>query len=295
MNDKKRQIIDAAIELFGQKGYHATSMQDIAMKSGVSKGGLYLHFSSKKALNLALFNDYIDAVKQSLAEIVQDTGLSEREQFEAQLAVIFDKVRENNQFIFFHASDCVRLHDVQPGLFQLLEETRIDLMESQVASIKALFPEDAHPYAYDLGMMLEGLILSYMKDYLLESVNIDSLTLAQYLLRRIEDIVKGLIQQNENVLFHHDLFQKQKRSPAINALRELEEELGECTLTEDQCQDVKVAINVIQHELQKTVPQRVVLQGMLSILNDIEQLFPYKEKILHAFDELTQQSKERKT
>ena len=43
-------IMEAAIELFAKKGYHGTSISDIAVKAGVSKGLMYNYFKSKDKL-----------------------------------------------------------------------------------------------------------------------------------------------------------------------------------------------------------------------------------------------------
>jgi AcrR family transcriptional regulator len=39
--DRREKIIQAAMKLFAQKGYHATSMQEIAEQSGMAKGSIY--------------------------------------------------------------------------------------------------------------------------------------------------------------------------------------------------------------------------------------------------------------
>ena len=49
-----QQILRAAETLFAQKGYNATSMDDIVQESGLSKGAIYGHFDSKEALFLTI-------------------------------------------------------------------------------------------------------------------------------------------------------------------------------------------------------------------------------------------------
>jgi AcrR family transcriptional regulator len=48
------QIMNAAENLFAEKGYNGTSMNDIVKKSGFSKGAIYNHFESKERLFLSL-------------------------------------------------------------------------------------------------------------------------------------------------------------------------------------------------------------------------------------------------
>jgi AcrR family transcriptional regulator len=48
--ETRRRIIDAARSAFGERGYGATSMNDLIAAAGVTKGGFYFHFASKREL-----------------------------------------------------------------------------------------------------------------------------------------------------------------------------------------------------------------------------------------------------
>ncbi len=52
--NKQKQILDAAAELIIRHGYDKTTVSDIARKTGISKGAVYLHFQSKDQLFEAL-------------------------------------------------------------------------------------------------------------------------------------------------------------------------------------------------------------------------------------------------
>ena len=54
--NKKNQILDAALQVFVKKGYSATRMDDIVHGSGMSKGAIYHHYSSKRDLFLELID-----------------------------------------------------------------------------------------------------------------------------------------------------------------------------------------------------------------------------------------------
>lgn len=45
-----RRLLDAAVEAFADKGFHATTTRDIATRAGLSPAGLYVHYPSKGAL-----------------------------------------------------------------------------------------------------------------------------------------------------------------------------------------------------------------------------------------------------
>jgi AcrR family transcriptional regulator len=48
--DRPEEILDAAVELFGEQGFARTKLDDVARRAGVSKGTLYLYFDSKESL-----------------------------------------------------------------------------------------------------------------------------------------------------------------------------------------------------------------------------------------------------
>ncbi len=63
------EIIAAATRIFREKGYHATSMQDIAEAVGLLKGSLYHHISSKQELLLKVFENGMQVATERLEEV----------------------------------------------------------------------------------------------------------------------------------------------------------------------------------------------------------------------------------
>ena len=70
--ERRTQLLAAALEVFVAQGYHAAAMDDIADRAGVSKPVLYQHFPSKLDLYLAL----LDAGGQQLTARVREALLS---------------------------------------------------------------------------------------------------------------------------------------------------------------------------------------------------------------------------
>src|SRR5437867_10552405 len=52
---REQQVRAAALRLFRDKGYHATSMRDIAAEVGINKGSLYSYIRSKEDLLIPFF------------------------------------------------------------------------------------------------------------------------------------------------------------------------------------------------------------------------------------------------
>lgn len=53
-DEKKRRILDAALELFGAQGFHGTTAKAIAARAGVATGSFYRYFRDKKAAFMAV-------------------------------------------------------------------------------------------------------------------------------------------------------------------------------------------------------------------------------------------------
>ena len=58
-NDTKEKILDAALELFSQKGYEGTNIRELSASLGLVKSGIYKHYVSKEAIWNALLDRMI--------------------------------------------------------------------------------------------------------------------------------------------------------------------------------------------------------------------------------------------
>jgi AcrR family transcriptional regulator len=54
---RRKQIMDAALELFASKGYSNCSISQLAAQAGISKGLMYNYFDSKEALLMAIIEE----------------------------------------------------------------------------------------------------------------------------------------------------------------------------------------------------------------------------------------------
>jgi len=78
--DKQEAVLDATLELIGERGFHGTPMSAIARKAGVGAGTIYRYWESKEALINAL---YVREKSRINARLLAGyhTGLSAREAF----------------------------------------------------------------------------------------------------------------------------------------------------------------------------------------------------------------------
>jgi AcrR family transcriptional regulator len=70
----KKRIVEAAITVFAEKGFHQAKMTDIAKKLGVSKGTIYQYFKSKEELFLAVVQIPIYKVREEPLSKLLESG-----------------------------------------------------------------------------------------------------------------------------------------------------------------------------------------------------------------------------
>jgi AcrR family transcriptional regulator len=76
--ERRAVIIDAAGRLFGERGYGATRLDDVAAAAGVTKPILYRHFDSKRDLYLALLDRHREDLPGFVASIPAEGTTEER-------------------------------------------------------------------------------------------------------------------------------------------------------------------------------------------------------------------------
>jgi len=73
-NRHKEEVLEAALKLFSEKGFHNVSMQEIAEESEFGVGTLYNFFESKEALFEELMTSTAEHVKREFSEILDGPG-----------------------------------------------------------------------------------------------------------------------------------------------------------------------------------------------------------------------------
>jgi len=79
---RPEEIISAALEVFADRGFAATKLEDVARRAGVTKGTIYLYFENKEALFKALIRQTIVPVIAQGEELAKSFPGSARELFE---------------------------------------------------------------------------------------------------------------------------------------------------------------------------------------------------------------------
>lgn len=83
---RREEIVEAAIKLFGRRGFEATRADDIAAAAGLAKGTLYLYFKSKEAIYGATVTRAVAELQEEIARHSAGVG-SFKERFATAIRV----------------------------------------------------------------------------------------------------------------------------------------------------------------------------------------------------------------
>lgn len=108
---RRKVILEAATRIFSQKGFAATTMEDVADRAELSVGTLYLYFRSKEEIYLSMILDAMDVFHEGLVRIAE----SRRGPAEKRRAVweLFIRFREEHPMyykalLYLHDADFTR-------------------------------------------------------------------------------------------------------------------------------------------------------------------------------------------
>ncbi len=149
---RRRQLLGAALEIFVAQGYHATSMDDIAERAGVSKPVLYQHFPGKLELYLALLDEHTEAMITAVREALAATT-DNKLRVAGSIAAYFRFVDEDGgAFRLVFESDLTNQESVRERV-EGVTSACADAISEVIREDTGLPPEDAMLLAVGLSGM----------------------------------------------------------------------------------------------------------------------------------------------
>lgn len=194
MNLRKRQVLDAALQLFTEKGFHNTSIQDILGKAMISKGTFYNYFSSKTECFMAILEQVRYEASLRRHELLDGNDPADENVLIEQIIVLRQLNKEQN------------LVSVFEGIFQSNDiELRDALMRNRLLEVEWLsnrfidvFGEKARPYTLELSIVFFGIVqhlsLAHRAFY---SKSADVKTLVSLAFRNIKVILPEMQKSND--------------------------------------------------------------------------------------------------
>lgn len=164
----KTVILDAALRLFAKKGFHGTSISDIAKEAGVSKGLAYNYFESK----IAIAEGIIQSMVKMGAELAEKFKVPEEpyDKLKVLLDLSFDFLKVNEDYWKLILSFSLQ-PDVIDYALKLSRGFNDKLLHDIEDIMKKLKVKNPAMEARLLGAMVDGASLHYIFDK--DSVDLD--------------------------------------------------------------------------------------------------------------------------
>jgi AcrR family transcriptional regulator len=167
-DERKSQIVSAAVEVFTEKGFDDARMDDIAVKTGLSKGTLYLYFKNKDDLIMAILDRIFQQEFSKLESLDQEElgAVEEIRDFTRLMASEISALLRLIPIIYQFLALAFRNRYVQHALQRYLNlymNYLIPIIQRGVDSgeFRAV---DPHDVAIAIGAIIEGTSLLWVYD-----------------------------------------------------------------------------------------------------------------------------------
>jgi AcrR family transcriptional regulator len=107
--ERRAQLLKAALEAFGERGYHSTQVSDIIAKADVARGTFYLYFEGKREIFDAVITGIFEKVQREIRAIPKEAVEEIPAQILGNLQRVADLLVKNSLFIKLLFSDAVGL------------------------------------------------------------------------------------------------------------------------------------------------------------------------------------------
>ncbi|PLR89122.1 TetR/AcrR family transcriptional regulator [Bacillus sp. T33-2] len=270
MNDRKQHVIEMAHQLFIDKGFQATSIQDILEYSGISKGTFYNYFSSKNELLIALIKTIYKRMEKDRNELLIGQDPSNIEIFVKQMVLQLKTNRANKLFSLFE--EVIFSND--PDLKQFIKEGQLRTLHWLTKRFADIFGETKKPYLLDCAIMFVGILQHNLKYYTLAHGSKASIhKVVHYSVERVVSMVNEVAETGDQLMEPTLL---NKWLPECNKTRQtFQKDLNHTVLSmkktlnhmEEQAKYIEL-LDFIQDELiHSTNPREYLIKSALSSLD----------------------------
>lgn len=129
----RERILDAAMNIFSNKGYHDTKLDEIVAEANTSKGSIYFHFPNKEKLFIGLVDQFADLIERRVNDAIeQETQGIQRVRVSLEAVLdTFSKYRRPAKLLLVQAV----------GLGTVFEKKRMEVTDRFALLIKTYLDE----------------------------------------------------------------------------------------------------------------------------------------------------------
>lgn len=197
MNKRKQHVIEMAYKLFIEKGFQATSIQDILDFSGISKGTFYNYFSSKNELLIALFKTLYQNIGREMNDLLIGQDPANIEIFIKQIEFQMEMNQSNKLATLFE--EAFSLNDLE--LKQFFKHGQLRILRWIYERFIDIYGENLKPYLLDCSIMFMGMLIQSYKMYVMEhSPDTSIQKIVRFSINRITKMVKEVSESDDQLI-----------------------------------------------------------------------------------------------
>lgn len=287
MNDRKQHVIKMAHQLFIDKGFQSTSIQDILDYSGISKGTFYNYFSSKNELLIALFKMIYTKLEKERNELLIGQDPSDINIFIEQINLHLMANRKNKLLTLFEEV----LVSNDDELKQYIKKGQLRTLRWLYERFIDLFGESKRPYLLDCAIMFLGILHHNLKYYsMAHGPNSNIKKIVRYSVGRMVRMVQEVSEASEQLL-EPELIDSWFPN-CTNAIHSIQQELSHTVGTlkktintdDEQARYIELLDFIHNELLHSKPPRKFVVESALIPLKDSD--FFADSKDLERLEEL---------
>jgi AcrR family transcriptional regulator len=279
MNEKKQQILQSAMKLFAENGFHSTSMQGIADQIGIAKGTLYIHFKSKEQLLLSILKQYQHDLFEKIEFVEKDSKLNSKEILVKQVYVKLVEFQKNSDFIKMQFKE--QLNHENEAVKAFAEQRKAKILNWIKKGILGLYGEKITPNLWDLVILFNGMIREYMLLLVFERKPIDIAKASEFIVNRLDDMARVMIETKSEAIITADMMSDIAKADT-QALMDTQEEiltneLNKITavikalhVKDEKKEELLDAVHALKEEISQKSPRKFMIKALTALLESID-------------------------
>lgn len=271
------ELIESGMRLFAQKGFHKTSVQEIASETGISKGAFYLYFNSKEDFVMTAFQYFYTQIRRKIAHANMG-DLPPRQSLSQQINIVTNYIYEKRDFIIMHFREDISIGDHAVEIFH---QIKIDNYHWLKENVQAIYGAKIDHYLFDIIIQLEGLMNGYFQRIVIDNLSVERDRIGPFITSRLDEIVQGMLQRQEDPLIPIEKLPTSYQSH-INE-RKIEEKLQEILFSikgkisnldihSDRKKGLQEVVEIVLQKIIKQDRQNIMIQGLLAHFTNINEL-----------------------
>lgn len=276
MDEKRQLIISVAIQLFTEKGFDATSVEEITKQCGISKGSFYNIFSSKEELLLEIFITIPNNIKVGLTKVYSKTYTSRQEKLKDFVAICFENILLHPTKLLLDSYFTLSVRKNRDDVLVKADDVMLEYNKWTSEFLLDLYGEKVEPYLADCLSLLTGMIFHNIHLFNRGKFNISSEKTSAHIAAVFDIAVTGMIEkQLEPLLTYKEIFKSGAVSPKTEAQRiqQLFEEILEKLNNEEECsEDYIEALKLLQQEYINKTSEPVKVKVLLHYLQSLPSI-----------------------